>query len=631
MYLSAEVLRHAFSGMSNLDVSHTGGKARQERASAIAYLFAVSNVLKQVGGTELDLSVSQRSNRTSLRLAVENFLSVPGTARYTADFYEKFSNDPGVGSNFLTTVVAGTRGKNIPREYPGRPAPLLSILQEKIALLGNIAATLSDVYQLSGYKVPLVLWSLKEYDFGQISELDADSVNAVLQLKYEANLSATLSVSREEIDAFKRDLPHGQWQLVQEMPNLEDLYVDTAAYLPATQAQQTASLESEFRSWLNGQEFSAKSINSYAGSSIATAEKIAHEANLIGGDKKIYQIHQADQIKSLLDRLEENGEWLEKNTAGNSMFRAGVRQYAKFLSQRSVTMNLPKPFLLLAGISGTGKSRFVRKQAEANSEPFELVAVRPDWHEPSDLLGYVSRINGEKYVVTPFLKFLVGAWQDAFASFEGGALELKPEMKTFWLCLDEMNLAPVEQYFADYLSILETRSWNDGVYSSAALIRPSDLEEDARRTLRDELGLEESGALWQFFMKSGIQLAPNLVVAGTVNMDETTHGFSRKVIDRAYTIDFGEFFPNVFDEFFNQTTRPVKLSYSNISSVPQSGPGAAADSDGQKSIAFLSWVNQFLEGTSFQLAYRALNELLVSVACLRRLMTGICMRFGMTS
>jgi len=278
-------------------------------------------------------------------------------------------------------------------------------------------------------------------------------------------------------------------------------------------------------------------------------------------------------------------------------------------------LGLPKPFLLLAGISGTGKSRFVKLQADSDSECYELVSVRPDWHEPSDLLGYVSRINGDRYVVTPFLKFLVNAWRDAISTYSDGKLILNSGMKTFWLCLDEMNLAPVEQYFADYLSVLETRTWDGDSYSTEALVKPSTYQEEARRTLREGLCLEEDSPLWSFFMEKGVQLPPNLVVAGTVNMDETTHGFSRKVIDRAYTIDFGEFFPNVFDEFFNQTTKPVKLSYSNISSVPQSGPSAAADPDGKKSIAFLSGVNKFLDGTPFQLAYRALNELLVTVAC----------------
>ncbi|MBI3229501.1 MAG: DUF3578 domain-containing protein, partial [Burkholderiales bacterium] len=116
-------------------------------------------------------------------------------------------------------------------------------------------------------------------------------------------------------------------------------------------------------------------------------------------------------------------------------------------------INLPKPFLLLAGISGTGKSRFVREQArvvDPDLNNFLLIPVRPDWHEPSDLMGYVSRINGEEYVATDFLKFIVKAWLAAVASSEKDSYQLKPlaDIPSYWLCLDEMNLAPVEQYFA---------------------------------------------------------------------------------------------------------------------------------------------------------------------------------------
>lgn len=133
-----------------------------------------------------------------------------------------------------------------------------------------------------------------------------------------------------------------------------------------------------------------------------------------------------------------------------------------------IKIRISKPFILLAGISGTGKTRFIREQAEQSEsidETYQLVPVRPDWHEPSDLLGYVSRLNTPpQYVATDVLKFIVKAWQailKAGFSFDGKKLIGNKSdldiVAPFWLCLDEMNLAPVEQYFADYLSISETR------------------------------------------------------------------------------------------------------------------------------------------------------------------------------
>lgn len=122
--------------------------------------------------------------------------------------------------------------------------------------------------------------------------------------------------------------------------------------------------------------------------------------------------------------------------------------------------------------------------------------------------------------------------------------------------------------------------------------------------------------MWQYFVAHGISLPPNLIVAGTVNMDETTHGFSRKVIDRAFTIDFGVFYPNDFSEFFDPQTRPKTLGFPVLSQITEDDlAGVAADAGGAKSIAFLGAINGVLKGSPFELAYRALNELLLAVVC----------------
>lgn len=284
---------------------------------------------------------------------------------------------------------------------------------------------------------------------------------------------------------------------------------------------------------------------------------------------------------------------------------------------------LPKPFLLLAGISGTGKSRFVKQQALSqcsNLSNFLPVSVRPDWHEPSDLLGYVSRIQGESYVCTPFLKFIVRAWINAIDAVEEGEVSLKPveEIVTYWACLDEMNLAPVEQYFADYLSVLETREWVGNKYKCGSLVNPSDLLQSSAASdlLRTELGLDSHEAIWEHFLSKGISIPPNLIVAGTVNMDETTHGFSRKVIDRAFTIDFGDFFPTKFTSYFAQDANFKSLTFPRYSSVCEADLfNVKADPKGELSIAFLSEINQALISTPFEIAYRALNELLIALVC----------------
>ncbi|MBH0064412.1 McrB family protein [Psychrobacter sp. SZ93C1] len=300
---------------------------------------------------------------------------------------------------------------------------------------------------------------------------------------------------------------------------------------------------------------------------------------------------------------------------------------------------LSKPFLLLAGISGTGKTRFVREQAKATgslSDTYCLTSVRPDWHEPSDILGYISRLGGDgdaEYITTDVLQFIAKAWRTIIdAKLEltvdddcrltvTGNKDALNKVRPYWLCLDEMNLAPVEQYFADYLSVLETREWQwddeQFIYCCDPLLKSAtidQLKDKNKNELRNALGFADGkyDREWELFCKHGLSLPFNLIVAGTVNMDETTHGFSRKVIDRALSFDFGDFFPNEFDDFFEPKVTHNALIYPTDSqaSIDKLPP---IDNDGSKSINFLKSINKVLDNTPFKLAFRALNELLLAV------------------
>ncbi|TNI83708.1 restriction endonuclease [Aeromonas veronii] len=311
-------------------------------------------------------------------------------------------------------------------------------------------------------------------------------------------------------------------------------------------------------------------------------------------------------------------------------------------------MSCHKPFLLFAGISGTGKTRFIREQVKdyPGQKNYCLVPVRPDWHEPSDLLGYISRISGKKeYVSTPVLHFITQAWIHIYERTgevrADGKIGLSQEqldhIPPFWLCLDEMNLAPVEQYFADYLSVLETRHWytspeltafNDKegvdygyVYQCDPLLKADtlsqQLDQNARTELAEKLGLDLDVSLhqqiWASFCQHGIAIPFNLMVAGTVNMDETTHGFSRKVIDRALTFDFNEFFPNDFDAYFAPALQPKRLGYPTWSEGRAITEVSALEQYSKESVAFLKAVNEVLQQSPFELAYRALNELMLAL------------------
>lgn len=278
-----------------------------------------------------------------------------------------------------------------------------------------------------------------------------------------------------------------------------------------------------------------------------------------------------------------------------------------------ITAIKSKPFLLLAGISGTGKSRIVRELARAcwdegsaefkaqKPKNFEMVQVKPNWHDSSELIGYVSRIDGVRYVVGPFLKFMVKAIND-------------PDTPYF-LCLDEMNLAPVEQYFAEYLSVVESRKrQEDGTITTDPIVDYSNTDE--YKSLIDQLFPDDDTQRSQYLTEKGgkrLSIPTNLIVVGTVNMDETTFSFSRKVLDRAMTIEMNEV--NLKGGLDRRHEKIGKLEKDDLVGEAVEGVDVY---DKYKdvcntAITYLEKINDKLEGTPFKIAYRTRNEVLLYV------------------
>ena len=274
-----------------------------------------------------------------------------------------------------------------------------------------------------------------------------------------------------------------------------------------------------------------------------------------------------------------------------------------------ITAIKSKPFLLLAGISGTGKSRIVRELARAcwdndNEEykahkpkNFEIIQVKPNWHDSSELLGYVSRVSGEPiYIAGDFIRFIARAWED-------------PEIPYF-LCLDEMNLAPVEQYFAEYLSVIESRKAdNEGTVTTDPIIKIQ--AQQWYYNLVNELTITED--VKTRFLREGICIPQNLIVIGTVNMDETTFSFSRKVLDRAMTIEMNDV--DLYGGLTNRYEKIGKLSFNQL--VGNAVEGVDIYDINKEvcdiAISYLQGINTKLEGTPFKIAYRTRNEFLLYV------------------
>ena len=274
-----------------------------------------------------------------------------------------------------------------------------------------------------------------------------------------------------------------------------------------------------------------------------------------------------------------------------------------------ITAIKSKPFLLLAGISGTGKSRIVRELARAcwdegteeynaqKPKNFQMVQVKPNWHDSSDLIGYVSRVSGKaEYVAGDFLRFVAKAWED--------------KDTPYFLCLDEMNLAPVEQYFAEYLSVVESRkSHEDGIVTTDPILEKVD--EEWYFNLTASLTTDE--IVRKQFNKDGICIPQNLIVVGTVNMDETTFSFSRKVLDRAMTIEMNEV--DLHGGLTERNEQIGKLGKAELIGNAVEGVDVYTDNKDVCEIVltYLDAVNAVLNGTPFKVAYRTRNEFLLYV------------------
>ena len=246
-----------------------------------------------------------------------------------------------------------------------------------------------------------------------------------------------------------------------------------------------------------------------------------------------------------------------------------------------VTAMKTKPFLILAGVSGSGKSQLPQLVARATGTVSHLVPVRPDWTDSSEILGYVQ-LQG---------KLSVG-------NLLAIAAEANRNSRHHYICIiDEMNLARVEHYFAEILSRIEQG-------------RSGDLEKEPLLTA----SLADADAHW-----GQVTLSSNIGLVGTVNMDDSTHGFSKKVLDRAFTLEFSEIdlrdWESHVDLNLNLTKRwPAAAWLPRATRLAELKDISDSDrSQINKVVDVLMEVNEVLGQAQLQLAYRSRDEIAMFV------------------
>lgn len=287
--------------------------------------------------------------------------------------------------------------------------------------------------------------------------------------------------------------------------------------------------------------------------------KDTYEITITGGEKEMTT---KEQVAAIRKYIEAKGFNYDGSLIEN--FYLGLKS---------------KPFVILAGTSGTGKTRLVRLFAEAIKAEYKLVSVRPDWSDSSDLFGHVD-LN-QKFVPGAVIDFVKQA-------------ELNPT-KPYFLCLDEMNLARVEYYMSDILSAIETRRYENGMIITDPVVSFANYGNDT--TSAGKYGK--------------VILPGNLYIVGTVNMDETTFPFSKKVLDRANTIEFS--YVDLLSMPSFSTATADKIAVTNeflVSKYITLNDCDAADREYIGSVCTtLSRINSILEIANAHIGYRVRDEI----------------------
>ena len=672
-YLSKKSILSVYSQLSQL-TSDPSAQGATQVTSALRYIFALDEFTKKFGK---DCDTTNKEDRDSFISFVGNVVSINKDC-YTANFFNAIKENPdyAVGSNFFSVNVVKNSIVNPNTEFtfPKRGNNPLFIVQaghliEKTELLSN----LKEYLNTSELRNAFAVWLVRSLPINQ-NDIFESIVNN-LKARYSDEIVRELHIDKQQILKFVGE------------SIIDNPYSLSVSDFSSSNSKKNISMDllpsdalinkvrESFTHFVHLINTHTKDFTGY----IAKFEEFVNPklANIFPEYTNIFQIVDIDILHAIIAKLKEADPSLEKvftteysgtqyqafrtmkyyemylDILADSDFRANIAHnqqqrlavaYATTSSnsKQLVRAMRTKPFLLLAGISGTGKSRIV-KQMAFDSCPdnkalrsdltapgnYCLIEVKPNWHDSTELIGYESNIGTPHYQVTPFIKFLAKAM-------------LYPTVP-FFVCLDEMNLAPVEQYFAEFLSVLESRTKIDGHIVSEPLIKADifkkyNLRSEIFSTDKDKADYGQSQGtveptpsygkeveVYNFLQKYGLRIPENVIVIGTVNMDETTHQFSRKVIDRAMTIEmnlpdgnpFMDFFDNGSDlNYRSEPTSPALYlaTETRASDVVKAlSEDNAEKTDWLKSevASILTKLNESLNGTPFKVAYRVQNELML--------------------
>lgn len=368
-------------------------------------------------------------------------------------------------------------------------------------------------------------------------------------------------------------LPEGNW--------LRYMFArpSSGMFDPESSSDKTRVFDTEYLIKANGEEYRCKLTTEWVGTDITEG---AQGNNYLQALIKLVNKYYSD----VLEIKDEGGTYYLHVLKKEFLISDLPDVFDSVFAERYITSLLTKPFVILTGNSGTGKTRIAKQFSQYLERTIDgkrnwlIVPVGADWTDNTKMLGFYNPLE-EKYVSTPTLDFILQA--------------IKNPTVPYFLILDEMNLSHVERYFSDFLSAMESDE-------EIPLYKVS----GKKAKDGEEITIPEK-----------IRLPKNLFVTGTVNIDETTYMFSPKVLDRSNVVEFKPEKEAVLNLItgsvdVNNVSRAgngVAEGFIDLASVIRNGVCNVEQIKLEQVREFLDSIYEELQEGGFEFAYRTVKEI----------------------
>lgn len=368
-------------------------------------------------------------------------------------------------------------------------------------------------------------------------------------------------------------LPEGNW--------LRYMFArpSSGMFDPKSSSDKTRVFDTEYVIKANGEEYRCKLTTEWVGTDITEG---AQGNNYLQALIKLVNKYYSD----VLEIKDEGGTYYLHVLKKEFLISDLPDVFDSVFAERYITSLLTKPFVILTGNSGTGKTRIAKQFSQYLERTIDgkrnwlIVPVGADWTDNTKMLGFYNPLE-EKYVSTPTLDFILQA--------------IKNPTVPYFLILDEMNLSHVERYFSDFLSAMESDE-------EIPLYKVS----GKKAKDGEEITIPEK-----------IRLPKNLFVTGTVNIDETTYMFSPKVLDRSNVVEFKPEKEAVLNLMtgsvdVNNVSRAgsgVAEGFIDLASVIRNGVCNVEQIKLEQVREFLDSIYEELQESGFEFAYRTVKEI----------------------